>query len=88
MRCIRLQVDEHCAGAPPRTTVLYVPEKPDGVDAPTVTAAVRRILDGVAVLERRGVPDPRWVLAACLVELAADEAAYEREAARRGVLAL
>lgn len=69
-----------------RTTVAYVP----AVD-PALTEAVRPIAEAaVAQLVAAGMHagDARMLLALKVAQAQADAEAYEREAARRGVLAL
>jgi hypothetical protein len=63
------------------------------IDPPELTArqqvTVARILDeAIADLRLQGVADPEGLLAVMLTEQLAEERAYQRVAAQRGVLAL
>lgn len=63
------------------------------VDTPDLTAdqraAAQQVVDEmIAEAHQAGVADPEGVVAVLLTERAADEAAYRREAQRRGVLPL
>jgi hypothetical protein len=82
---IRLEVTE---GRPLRTTVAYV----DTDVPPALTDLLRPIADqaveAVAARCNLHAGDARLLLAGELAKLRADCEAYEREAARRGVLAL
>lgn len=84
---LRVQVDTPSRDRPglERTTVVYVPSvdelAPDVVEL--VQPHVNRILDTLGEQT-----DDVWFLLAELAEQIADGAAYDREAARRGVLAL
>ncbi len=82
---IRLEVTE---GRPLRTTVAYI----DTDLPPALAAQLRPIVDqaveAVAARCNLHASDVRLLLAGELAKLRADDEAYEREAARRGVLAL
>lgn len=82
----RIEVTDYSTGQRPRTTVWFVTEE-DRQIARRHAAALDPIIDR-ALAGLGGVPDGATKLAALLVEAAADADAYEREAMRRGVLAL
>lgn len=85
---VRCEVDHFHAGSR-RTTVRYI--DPDEVDpaakaaaAPMVDHATAELMAATQLCRE----DARMLLLAMAIELEADSEAYEREAARRGVLAL
>ncbi len=82
---IRIEMTE---GRPLRTTVAYV----DTDVAPALVEQLRPVVDqaveDVTARLNLHVGDVRLLLAGELAKLRADVEAYEREAARRGVLAL
>lgn len=77
----RIEVNDFRPGRAPRTTVVYVPAEVDPATVQVLAPVVDRLMADAGGLA------PLAVVAA-LAERLADEQAYEREAGRRGVLAL
>lgn len=84
MARIRVQVDHHWPGGA-RTSVIYL-------EPPALSPSERELVDAILEEAVVALPLPRAdaiALIGCeLTEQIADHEAYEREAARRGVLAL
>lgn len=88
---VRLEVERFDTTASvPRTTVVYVPSvnELDPAIAAHLQPHVARVVEEVAQQLDRHPEDAALLLAAELAERLADAQAYDREAARRGVLAL
>lgn len=85
MARMRVQVDHHWPGGA-RTTVIYLDERPPL--SPAEREAVDAVLEEAIAALSLPRADAIALIGCELTEQIADHEAYEREAARRGVLAL
>ncbi len=89
MTRIRCEVEHFTDGGPQGGAIVYIDDDAYHCLAPVQRARVDELLDGaLADLAAAGCPDPETFLAVEFTQQRADRAAYQREADRRGVLAL